>query len=1019
MTARRPRTRRRANIKPGATPLNHSSTQSSSDATQVPPLAWAVLACGIGVAALLAWYLHSAIRADASTYFSNSSDQMTLTIEERLQSFGLVLRSGAGLLSGSNLVTRADWRRYVEQLAPQLNLPGVQGIGYAELLQPQDVQAFVERVRAEGFAEFNITPAGPREVYSSIVYLEPFSGRNLNAFGYDMYSDPVRQAAMAQARDSGLPSLSGKVQLVQETDSDVQAGTLMYFPVYRGDLSPTTQQERRDSLIGWTYSPFRMQDLISSVLQDWQQQLVQNLDLYIYDGDVADNAQLLYMSRAGYPHLPTVTHDLPSRQRRTIDFNGRRWLLVYDFDPAAAGLSYLPVWLALGGGNVITVLLFGLLLSLHSTRQRAERIAVGLTADIRKREAQLQESEFRWKFALEGAGDGVWDWQLDTNEVYFTPRWKAMLGFADHEISGSLDEWKRRIHPDDVPRVMREVSDYLEGRTTNYRSEHRVLCKDGRYMWILDRGALVQRDRKGKPLRMIGTHTDIDARKQLESTLQQRQHDLQEAQRIGLMGSFSLDLASGAVVWSDQLCTMFGLPPGSPSPNFAEQGTMFTPESWERLQTAVARTRELGMPYELELETLTQDGIRGWILARGEAVRDTGLKVVGVRGIAQDITQRKLAERRIAKLTDFYAALSACHKLLATCRSDAEIFQQICDIFVSHGGMQMAWIGLIDKAGLRVVPTCAAGTGTDYLDGIEISTDPEDPHGRGATGTAARENRPVWIDNFRINPRSAPWHQRGARYGWASSAALPLLRGGKSIGALTFYSTERGSYDPEIRQLLEEMSRVISFALDKLDAEALAYQGEEVLQKVFLQTVGLATSLVELRDPYTAGHVQRVSKLAEAIGKELGYGDERVQGLRVAGLLYDIGKIMVPAEILSKPGRISNMELQLIRQHTQAGFEMLQHVEFPWPVAQVALQHHERLDGSGYPQGLKGEIILKEARIIGLADVLLAMCSHRPYRAALPLDQALAEIGQGKGTLYDAEVVEACLRLFREQRFTL
>jgi PAS domain S-box-containing protein len=191
------------------------------------------------------------------------------------------------------------------------------------------------------------------------------------------------------------------------------------------------------------------------------------------------------------------------------------------------------------------------------------------------------------------------------------------------------------------------------------------------------------------------------------------------------------------------------------------------------------------------------------------------------------------------------------------------------------------------------------------------------------------------------------------------------------------------------------------------------------LESAFMSTVEVATTLSEMRDPYTAGHERRVADIAVAIGGELGLDARHQEGLRVAGYLHDIGKITIPAEILSKPGKLSPIEYLLIKGHAQASYDVLKGVEFPWPVAEVARQHHERLDGSGYPQGLKGESIMLEARILAVADVIEAMSSHRPYRAGLGTDKALAEIESGSGSVYDPQVVDACLRLFREKGYTI
>jgi putative nucleotidyltransferase with HDIG domain len=174
---------------------------------------------------------------------------------------------------------------------------------------------------------------------------------------------------------------------------------------------------------------------------------------------------------------------------------------------------------------------------------------------------------------------------------------------------------------------------------------------------------------------------------------------------------------------------------------------------------------------------------------------------------------------------------------------------------------------------------------------------------------------------------------------------------------------------------------------------------------------------IEIRDPYTAGHQRRVSKLSCAIARELGMPEQQIEGLRVAGDIHDIGKIYVPAEILSKPGQITAIEYGIIKTHPQVGFDILKTIKFPWPVAQIVLQHHERLDGSGYPLGLVGDQILKESRILTVSDIVEAMSSHRPYRPARGIDEALEEVIKNRDRFYDSDVVDVCVKLFRENQF--
>jgi PAS domain S-box-containing protein len=249
--------------------------------------------------------------------------------------------------------------------------------------------------------------------------------------------------------------------------------------------------------------------------------------------------------------------------------------------------------------------------------------------------------------------------------------------------------------------------------------------------------------------------------------------------------------------------------------------------------------------------------------------------------------------------------------------------------------------------------------------------------------------------------------------GMTQTAQLRMKNGDTAFWAqLTVSQMKDADGEPVLRVALSDISA------RKRDEETIR-QSVEQLKAALMSAVGMATTLSEMRDPYTAGHEKRTGELAGAIGAELGWDAQRIEGLRVAGYLHDIGMIMIPPEILSKPTRLSAPERALIQSHPQSSYDVLKDVKFTWPVAQVALQHHERMDGSGYPQGLRGEAILFEARIMAVADVIEAMSSHRPYRAALGLDAALAEIERGRGTVYDTAVVDACLRLFREKGYTL
>lgn len=202
-------------------------------------------------------------------------------------------------------------------------------------------------------------------------------------------------------------------------------------------------------------------------------------------------------------------------------------------------------------------------------------------------------------------------------------------------------------------------------------------------------------------------------------------------------------------------------------------------------------------------------------------------------------------------------------------------------------------------------------------------------------------------------------------------------------------------------------------------AEELTRRHIESIEQSVMSTVMMTMQIMDYRDPYTAGHERRVGELSATLGRAIGLDENRCKGLKVAGFLHDIGKVTIPVEMLSKPVALSALERELLKQHAEAGYKILKNVVFPWPIANCAHQHHERLDGSGYPQGLVGSDIILEARILSVADVIEAMASHRPYRPSLGLDRALAEIERGRGTAYDPDIADAALHLFRNTDYTI
>lgn len=407
-------------------------------------------------------------------------------------------------------------------------------------------------------------------------------------------------------------------------------------------------------------------------------------------------------------------------------------------------------------------------------------------------------------------------------------------------------------------------------------------------------------------------------------------------------------------------------------------------------------------------------------------MRDVNGEISGILGIYEDITTHKQAEESLRQINRALKTLSSVNRALVHAQNEEELWQEVCRTIVEDSGYLLAWIGYAQNDEAKSVrPMALHAVKPGYVEGIHVSWD-DMPEGHGPTGRAIRFGKSQFIQDIGHDPAMAPWQKKALAYGYRASIALPLIENDKPFGALTIYAGERDAFNADELSLLEELAADLSFGIhmQHMGAERDLIRSEhqhtlEKMQEGLVEAVEAIAATVEMRDPYTAGHQRHVAELAVAIAGKLGMDEQRTQGIFLAGIVHDLGKISIPAEILSYPGRLNEMQLMLVRSHSQVGFDILKDVHFPWPIAQVVLQHHERLDGSGYPQGLKGEEILLEARIISVADVVESMASHRPYRAGLGLETALAEISEKRGTQFDAEVVDACISLFHEDGYTL
>lgn len=398
-----------------------------------------------------------------------------------------------------------------------------------------------------------------------------------------------------------------------------------------------------------------------------------------------------------------------------------------------------------------------------------------------------------------------------------------------------------------------------------------------------------------------------------------------------------------------------------------------------------------------------------------EAVMRNRLDVSPINGLV--VTIRDVTERE--RLMRALSAISATNSVLVRA-SDEQIFlEQICKIMVEIGRYRAAWIGYPQQDEQKSITTMAvSGEGESYLAIARIGW-AENDEGRGPTGTAARTGKTQVSHCYAQNIASAEQRTMAMEQGFMACVAVPIAGRAGMIGVLTLYASDAAAFDAEEVKLLEQLADDLSYGIEGIRDRKQHAKDLDRLQQTMEATIQALAATAEKRDPYTAGHQRRVAQLCNAIAAEMNLEPERIRGLELAALIHDLGKIEIPAEILAKPRKLTEFEYSLVKLHSEAGYEILKNIDFPWPIAQVVRQHHEKLDGSGYPDGLKGDQILLESRILAVADVVESVSSHRPYRPGYGAALALEEVTKGRGTLYDAAVVDACVRLFREKNFIL
>ncbi len=412
-----------------------------------PVVAWIVLVTSLLIT-LLGWYVSSIyVARSAEAHFKLETEQAKFAIIRRMQDYELALRGCVGLFNASESVTRSEWKIYIQSLELDKYFPGVQGIGFSRWIPKNEKQAVIDSVKAEGFSDFKIWPEGERDVYTSIIYIEPFFGRNLNALGFDMFSEATRREAMSRARDGGSTAISAKVQLMQEPAHDVQQGFLMYLPVYRPNMPITTAVERRAALLGFVYSPFRLNDLMIGILK----RLPASVDFEIYDGDKVEESGMLFSTKKlNNPNSIEMTKPLHFLQD-TLELPSHHWTIQFfsrvDFDKSVQ--SYIPLTAAVFG-LLLDAFIFFVFWSVLNQRKRIHLRVEAMTAELAGERGFLEA-------LIENLSEGVVACDASGNLTLFNRVSREILGLPAEPIPP--EEWSTHyniFYPDEKKHFLAE-----------------------------------------------------------------------------------------------------------------------------------------------------------------------------------------------------------------------------------------------------------------------------------------------------------------------------------------------------------------------------------------------------------------------------------------------------------------------------------------------------------------------------------------------------------------------------------
>lgn len=644
---------------------------------------------------------------------------------------------------------------------------------------------------------------------------------------------------------------------------------------------------------------------------------------------------------------------------------------------------------------------------------------IGFLTDMTERgnaEWALKESEARFRSYFDLPLIGMAATSVDKQFLSVNDRACQILGYTRQELVQL--RWTEITHPADVDANVQQLEEMLAGKIERFSLNKRFLRKDGKAIWTaLSVGCV--RNADGTVKYVCSVLEDISERKAAEEAILKAEQEYRQIFELAPEGIFKTTPNGKLLSLNPAGARIFGFESTEEAVNTIEDTGR---QVWLSKAERDAYAAELELKGEIQgrlYEFRRKDSTPIWLTMTARRVAGEDGQTLHYQGYFVDVTEQKRLEAQLNEHLREVRLLSEMSSALLRARTEKDLLEEYCRILVETGGYRMAWVGFAEeKPEKRVVPVAWFGHEDGYLSTVQVMWDGS-KWAQGPTGRAIRSGSIEFAKDFHADPGLKAFYPHASKRGYRSMIAVPFQHSADSMACLTVYSEAQNVWSEGERRLMDHVASALGYGIRTLRTAIAKDQYERDLRISLEQTIQVIAETVDQRDPYTAGHQRRVADLCVHIARNMGLAEERVHGLRLAAGIHDLGKVGIPSEILSKPGRLTPIQYSLVKEHAQLGYEIIRGVHFPWPIADMVRQHHERLDGSGYPLGLKGDEMLLESKILAVADVVEAIATHRPYRATLGIGAALEEIAAGRGKLYDTAAVDACLRLFNDDGYVL